>query len=102
MKADASLMQHKIEILNKQLSMQENEVANLGKRVDTKNNLIGALEEKIGEITKKISDLQDEVLSLKLHDCRIANQTTAHHRREWPDQNQGKGDFPSNNRKRGF
>ena len=74
MKADASLMQHKIEILNKQLSMQENEVANLEKRVDTKNNLIGTLEEKISELTKKISDLQDEVLSLKLHDCRIVNQ----------------------------
>ena len=73
MKADTSLLQHKIEILNKQLSMQENENANLEKCIKTKNNLIGTLEEKASEMSKKISDLQDEVLSLKFHNCRIGN-----------------------------
>ena len=74
MKADTSLLQHKIEIVNKQLSMQEHEVTSLQKRIDTKNNLIETLEEKTSEMTKRISDLQDEVLSLKLHNCRIGNQ----------------------------
>ena len=73
MKADTSLLQHKIEILNKQLSMQESENANLERRIETKNNLIGTLEEKASEMSKKISDLQDEVLSLKFHNCRIGN-----------------------------
>ena len=74
MKADASLLHHKIEIINKQFSMQENEVTNLEKRIDTKNILICTLEEKTGEMTKKIADLQDEVLSLKLHNCTAASQ----------------------------
>ena len=38
MKADASLLHHKIEIINKQFSMQENEVTNLEKRIDTKKH----------------------------------------------------------------
>ena len=73
MKPDTSLLQHKIEIVNKQLSMHEHEVTSLQKRIDTKNNLIETLEEKTSEMTKRISDLQDEVLSLKLHNCRICN-----------------------------
>ena len=73
MKADASVLQHKVEILNKQLTMQENEVTNLEKRIDSKNNLIGQLENKTSEMMKKISDLQDEILSLKLHNCRVVD-----------------------------
>ena len=73
MKADASVLQHKVEILNKQLAMQENEVLNLEKRIDSKNNLIEKLENKTSEMMKKISEFQDEILSLKLHNSRVAD-----------------------------
>ena len=54
--------------------MQENETASLEKGIDTKNNLIETLADKTSERTKEISGLQDEVLSLKVNNCRIGSQ----------------------------
>ena len=71
MKADALLLQHRSEIMTKQL--QQNEGEAMEKRMDNKNTLISTLEEKTGNMAKIISDLQDEVLSWKLHGCRTVN-----------------------------
>ena len=46
MKANALLLQHRIEILTKQLSLQENKGTAMEKRMDNKNTLISTLEEK--------------------------------------------------------
>ena len=70
LKADISLLNHRLEGLQKQLSIQESELSALERRLEVKKQLAIYLEEKTTNMTKRVSELQDEVLSWKLSSCR--------------------------------
>ena len=55
LKADISLLNHRLDGLQKQLSIQESELSALERRL---------------EVKKRVSELQDEVLFWKLGNCR--------------------------------
>ena len=66
LKADISLLNHRLEGLQKQLSIQKSELSTLERRLEVKNQLAIDLEEKTTNMKKRVSELQDGVLSWKL------------------------------------
>ena len=70
LKADITLLKHRIEGLTKQMSIEESEVSALEQRLEIKNNLILDLEEKTSNLTRRISKLQEELLSYKVDNCK--------------------------------
>ena len=50
--------------------MLDQEISALEKRVEVKNDCIATLEAQIGNMSNKISKMEDEIMSWKLHECR--------------------------------
>ena len=74
MEADAGLLKHQLELTERKNKIYEQEISSLEKRIEAKNDSITKLETQKSDMLNKITNLEDEIMSWKLHECRAESE----------------------------
>ena len=72
--ADAGLLKHQLKLAEKKNKIYEQEISSLEKRIEAKNDSIIKLETQKSDMLNKITNLEDEIMSWKLHECRAESE----------------------------